>query len=69
MLGFSGTALAVTKGVVTAVIATLTIAFLTLFMLLEGPAWVERLYGLLPEETQPRWRRSEATSTGRSAAT
>ena len=56
VLGLSGTALAVTKGVITAVIATLTIAFLTLFMLLEGPAWIERLYGLLPEEKQPRWR-------------
>ena len=57
VLGISGTALAVTKGVVTAVVATLTIAFLTLFMLLEGPAWVERLYSLLPEEKQPRWRK------------
>ena len=57
VLGISGTALAVTKGVVTAVVATVTIAFLTLFMLLEGPAWVERLYGLLPEEKQPRWRK------------
>jgi len=57
LLGISGTALAVTKGVVTAVVATVTIAFLTLFMLLEGPAWVERLYGLLPEEKQPRWRK------------
>lgn len=57
LLGISGTALAVTKGVVTAVIATVTIAFLTLFMLLEGPAWVERLYSLLPEEKQPRWRK------------
>ena len=56
VLGLSGTALAVTKGVITAVIATVTIAFLTLFMLLEGPAWMERLYGLLPEEKQPRWR-------------
>jgi predicted PurR-regulated permease PerM len=56
LLGLSGTALAVTKGVVTAVVATLTIAFLTLFMLLEGPRWVERFYGLLPEEKQPRWR-------------
>src|SRR5262245_30062458 len=37
LLGFSDTALAVTRGVVTAVIATVTIAFLTLFMLLEGP--------------------------------
>ncbi len=57
LLGISGTALAVTKGVVTAVVATVTIAFLTLFMLLEGPAWVERFYGLLPAEHQPRWRR------------
>ena len=57
LLGFSGTALAVTKGVVTAVIATVTIAFLTFFMLLEGPAWVERFYSLLPAEQQPRWRK------------
>jgi predicted PurR-regulated permease PerM len=56
VLGLSGTALAVTKGVVTAIVATLTIAFLTLFMLLEGPRWVERFYGLLPEEKQPRVR-------------
>ena len=56
VLGLSGTALAVTKGVITAIFATLTIAFLTLFMLLEGPAWIERLYSLLPEEKQPRWR-------------
>ena len=57
LLGISGTALAVTKGVITAVVATLTIAFLTLFMLLEGPAWVERFYSLLPEDKQPRWRK------------
>jgi predicted PurR-regulated permease PerM len=56
VLGLSGTALAVTKGVITAVFATVTIAFLTLFMLLEGPTWIERLYSLLPEEKQPRWR-------------
>ena len=56
VLGLSDTALAVTKGVVTAVIATVTITFLTLFMLLEGPAWMERIYSLLPEERQPRWR-------------
>jgi predicted PurR-regulated permease PerM len=57
VLGLSSTALAVTKSVVSAVVAVLTIAFLTLFMLLEGPAWVERIYGLLPETSQPRWRR------------
>ena len=56
VLGISGTALAVTKGIVTAVVATVTIAFLTFFMLLEGPKWVERFYGLLPVEKQPRWR-------------
>jgi predicted PurR-regulated permease PerM len=56
VLGLSGTALSVTKSVVTAVVAVLTIAFLTLFMLLEGPAWVERFYALLPEEKQPRLR-------------
>jgi predicted PurR-regulated permease PerM len=56
LLGLSGTAFAVTKSVVTAVVATLTIAFLTLFMLLEGPKWVERFYSLIPEEKQPRVR-------------
>ena len=55
-LGISGTALAVTKSVISAVIAVLTIAFLTLFMLLEGPAWINRFYGLLPDQSQPRWR-------------
>jgi predicted PurR-regulated permease PerM len=55
-LGISGTALAVTKSVISAVIAVLTIAFLTLFMLLEGPTWTERFYSLLPDESQPRWR-------------
>jgi len=56
-LGLSGTALSVTKSIVSAVIAIVTIAFLTLFMLLEGPVWVERFYSLLPEEQQPRWRK------------
>ena len=26
-------------------------------MLLEGPTWVERFYGLIPERSQPRWRK------------
>lgn len=56
VLGLSTTALSVTKSVVNAVIAVVTIAFLTLFMLLEGPTWVERAYGLMPEPSQPRWR-------------
>jgi predicted PurR-regulated permease PerM len=57
ILGLSGTALAVTKGVINAVVGTVTVIFLTFFMLLEGPKWTERIYGLLPPESQPRWRR------------
>ena len=30
--------------------------FMTVFMLLEGPAWVERFYTLLPERSRDRWR-------------
>jgi predicted PurR-regulated permease PerM len=53
----AGAALTVTKSVITAVAATLTIVFMTFFMLLEGPLWVERVIGLLPEQQRPRWRR------------
>ena len=57
ILGVSGTAVAVTKGVITAVVATITIVVMTLFMLLEGPKWVERFFDELPEESRPRLRR------------
>jgi predicted PurR-regulated permease PerM len=57
VLGFSDTALAITKGVVTGVVATITIAVLTFFMLLEGGTWLERGIGLLPTASQERWRR------------
>ncbi len=56
VLGLSGAAVSITKGVINIVVATITIAFMTFFMLLEGPRWVERLYGLLPEQSQRRWR-------------
>ena len=56
-LGLSNTAVSVTKSILNAIIAGLSIMFLTLFMLLEGPAWMERIYSLLPEESQPRWRK------------
>jgi predicted PurR-regulated permease PerM len=56
LLGISGTAIAVTKGVLTFVVAVVTIAFMTFFMLLEGPAWMERLYGLLPDRSRDTWR-------------
>ncbi|HZT14407.1 MAG TPA: AI-2E family transporter [Gaiellaceae bacterium] len=57
LLGLSGAALSVTKSVITIVAATVTIVFLTFFMLLEGRDWMERIYSLLPERSRPRWRR------------
>jgi predicted PurR-regulated permease PerM len=56
VLGLSGTALAITESVITFIVAVVTIAFLTFFMLLEGPKWMERLYGLLPAASQAKWR-------------
>jgi predicted PurR-regulated permease PerM len=57
VFGLTGTALAVTKSVLNVVVATITITVLTIFMLLEGPVWMESIYGLLSPERQPRWRR------------
>lgn len=57
VLGVSGTAVAVTKGVVTAIVALITIAVLSFFMLLEGPRWIERGLSLLSDESRPRWER------------
>src|SRR5205823_6458855 len=56
VLGLSGVALSVAKGVITIVIAAITVGFMTFFMLLEGPTWTERFFSLLPERSQPRWR-------------
>jgi predicted PurR-regulated permease PerM len=57
VLGLSGAAVSIAKGVITIVVATVTIAFMTFFMLLEGPAWMDRFYGFLPERSQQRWRK------------
>jgi predicted PurR-regulated permease PerM len=57
VLGLSGVALSVAKSVVSIVVATVTIIFMTYFMLLEGPTWVDRFFHLLPERSQPRWRK------------
>jgi predicted PurR-regulated permease PerM len=56
LLGLSGAAVAVTKGVLNFIVGAVTVAFLTFFLLLEGPAWMERFYGLLSPDSQPRWR-------------
>ena len=54
LLGFSGTALAVTKGVVTAISVNGDDRVPDLFMLLEGPAWVERFYSLSAQPSSSR---------------
>jgi predicted PurR-regulated permease PerM len=57
VLGLSGVAISVAKSVISIVVGTITIIFMTYFMLLEGPTWVERFYRLLPEQSRPRWRK------------
>jgi predicted PurR-regulated permease PerM len=54
LLGLSGTAVALTRSILTAIVAVVTIAFLTFFMLLEGPGWMRRFYALFPEPSRPR---------------
>jgi predicted PurR-regulated permease PerM len=56
LFGISDTALALARGIVTTVVAILTIAFMTFFMLLEGPKWVDRCFSLLQPESERRWR-------------
>src|SRR5437870_9906706 len=56
LFGFSGAALALAQGVVNAVLATVTIAFLTLFMLLEGRKWIEWFFSLLAPAPLRSWR-------------
>jgi predicted PurR-regulated permease PerM len=57
LLGLSGTAVSLTKSILTAIVAVVTIAFLTFFMLIEGPGWVRRFYALVPDGSRPRVER------------
>lgn len=57
VLGFTAPAIAVAQGVVSAVVGAVAIAFLTFFMLLDGPRLVEKFYDFLPESARPRWER------------
>ena len=56
VFGLSGTAISITKGVVTIVAAVITIIALTYFMLLEGPMWLNRFYSLFSPATERRLR-------------
>lgn len=53
LTGAATPALGVVKGVATTVGGLVIIAFLTLFMLLEGPEWRRRLDDLIPERHRP----------------
>jgi predicted PurR-regulated permease PerM len=52
----ASTALTVGRTLLTGVAATVTIIFMTFFMLLEGPSWLERFYGMLSPQADQRWR-------------
>ncbi len=55
LAGGASAALDVTRSVLTFVAAVVTITFMTLFMLLEGPSWIRSSIELLPEGRQARW--------------
>lgn len=57
VLGITAAGIAIAQGVITAVVGAVAIAFLTFFMLLEGPRLVQRFLGFLPEGVRPRWAR------------
>ncbi len=56
LAGGADAALDVTKGVATFVAGVVTITFLTLFMLLEGPRWVDRIIALFSPRLRPTAR-------------
>src|SRR3954468_13635983 len=54
LAGGATAALDVTRSVVTFVAGVVTILFMTFFMLLEGPAWRDRIIDLLPRRRRSR---------------
>lgn len=57
VLGLSLPVLDLVRSVVTAVVAVITIVFLTYFMLLEGPRTIQGALGLLAPQTRARYER------------
>jgi predicted PurR-regulated permease PerM len=55
--GVAASGIGVVFGVLKTVASIVIVAFLTFFMLLEGPAWSRRLVALVPEAKRPRWER------------
>jgi predicted PurR-regulated permease PerM len=57
VLGITNATVAVARGVVSFVVGVVTITFLTIFMLIEGPRTARRFRDALPEHLKPRWDR------------
>ena len=57
ILGVTNASLAIARGVVSFIVGVVTIAFLTIFMLMEGPRILERFRDSLPEHMKPRFER------------
>ena len=57
VLGVTEPAIAIAQSLFSVIIGSVAIAFLTYFMLLDGPRMVERFYAFLPESARPRWQR------------
>jgi len=57
ILGYTAPAIGILKGILTAVVATVTIFFITFFMLREGRRWVGWTLDLVPPASRPRWER------------
>ena len=57
VLGYSTPALGILRGILTAVVATVTIFFLVFFLLREGRGWVAATLDLVPPPARPRWER------------
>jgi predicted PurR-regulated permease PerM len=55
--GVAGSGIGVALSVAGTVIGLVVIAFMTFFMLLEGPAWMDRIFSLIPDSVEPRYRR------------
>ena len=57
VLGVTTAGIAIAQGVVSTIVGAVAIAFITFFMLLEGPRVLARFAAFLPEGARPRWER------------
>ncbi|MEA2370252.1 MAG: hypothetical protein QOH12_646 [Solirubrobacteraceae bacterium] len=57
LTGDAAPALSILKGLATSLVGVFVIAFMTLFMLLEGPEWRERITGALPRDRRAQVQR------------